>query len=144
MTNRGASCSLRLQDGTESELADPDQFAGYEEQDGGLRRALLCNNGLHIEIQIDRSHPIGQAHDAGVKDVILEAAITTIEDCEDSVSAVDAEDKTRVYRNWTGLMKGTLETTFSKGGKMLARKPQCGPHLYRSTGADADAARDAV
>jgi malate synthase len=110
-----------LQDGTESELLAPDQFAGYEEQDGELRRVLLCNNRLHIEIQIDRFHPIGQAHAAGVKDVILEAAITTIQDCEDSVSAVDAEDKTRVYRNWSGLMKGTLETTFSKGGKLQTR-----------------------
>jgi malate synthase len=110
-----------LQDGTESELVDPEQFAGYEEQDGELRRVLLCNNGLHIEIQIDRFHPIGQAHAAGVKDVILEAAITTIQDCEDSVSAVDAGDKTRVYRNWTGLMKGTLKTTFSKGGKLQTR-----------------------
>jgi malate synthase len=111
----------RLQDGTESELIDPDQFAGYEEQEGELRRVLLCNNGLHIEIQIDRFHPIGQTHSAGVKDVILEAALTTIQDCEDSVSAVDAEDKTRVYRNWAGLMKGTLETTFSKGGKRQTR-----------------------
>ncbi len=117
----GHKLLARLQDGTDSELIDPEKFAGYEEQDGELRRVLLCNNGLHIEIQIDRSHPIGQAHAAGVKDVILEAAITTIQDCEDSVSAVDAEDKTRVYRNWTGLMKGSLEATFSKGGKMQAR-----------------------
>ena len=124
LKTNGASHKLimHLRDGTKTGLADPDQFAGYEEQAGELRRILLRNHGLHIEIQIDRSHFIGRGHAAGIKDVILEAAITTIQDCEDSVSAVDAEDKTQVYRNWLGLMKGTLEAEFSKGGKMLTRK----------------------
>ena len=82
---------------------------------------LLRNNGLHIEIQIDRNHPVGKVHPAGVKDVVLESAITTIQDCEDSVSAVDAEDKTKVYSNWNGIMQGTLETTFEKDGQDMTR-----------------------
>jgi malate synthase len=83
---------------------------------------LLRNNGLHVEIQIDRDHPVGKAHPAGVKDVVLESAITTIQDCEDSVSAVDAEDKTKVYSNWNGIMQGTLETTFEKDGQQMTRR----------------------
>lgn len=103
-------------------LSDPHQFVGYTQRDGVLSSVLLAHNGLHIEIQIDPDHPIGKDHPAGVKDVVLEAAITTIQDCEDSVSAVDAADKVRVYRNWCGLMKGTLETTFEKNGQPLNRK----------------------
>ena len=109
-------------DGRVTELSDPHRFVGYAERDGELSSVLLAHNGLHIEIQIDPDHPIGKEHPAGVKDVVLEAAITTIQDCEDSVSAVDAADKVRVYRNWCGLMKGTLETTFEKNGQPLNRK----------------------
>ncbi|MCE2433015.1 MAG: malate synthase G [Candidatus Latescibacteria bacterium] len=109
-------------DGQVTELLDPQQFVGYAERDGELSSVLLAHNGLHIEIQIDPDHPIGKEHPAGVKDVVLEAAITTIQDCEDSVSAVDAADKVRVYRNWCGLMKGTLETTFEKNGQPLNRR----------------------
>ncbi len=111
-----------LRDGTEVGLADPDQFRGYCAGDGKLTAVLLANNGLHIEIRIDRDHPVGAAHPAGVKDVLLEAAVTTIQDCEDSVSAVDAEDKALVYGNWNGIMKGTLETTFDKGGRPMTRR----------------------
>ena len=109
-------------DGRGTGLSDPSQFVGYVERDGKLSSVLLAHNGLHIEIQIDPGHPIGKDHPAGVKDVVLESAITTIQDCEDSVSAVDAADKVLVYRNWCGLMKGTLETTFEKNGQPLNRK----------------------
>ena len=109
-------------DGRNTGLSDPQQFVGYAERDGALSSVLLAHNGLHIEIQIDPDHPIGKEHPAGVKDVVLESAITTIQDCEDSVSAVDAADKVLVYRNWCGLMKGTLETTFEKNGQPLNRK----------------------
>ena len=114
--------NAHLKDGSTVGLSDASKFAGYLEKDGELSSVLLTNNGLHIEIQIDRSHPIGKTHAAGVKDVILEAAITTIEDCEDAVAAVDAADKVKVYGNWCGIMKGTLETTFDKGGQPLNRK----------------------
>ena len=111
-----------LNDGSEVGLADSSKFAGFDEKDGQLCSILLRNNGLHVEIQIDRDHPVGKAHFAGVKDVVLESAITTIQDCEDSVSAVDAEDKTKVYSNWNGIMQGTLETTFEKDGQQMTRR----------------------
>ena len=109
-------------DGSEVGLADATKFVGFTRHDGELRAILLRNHGLHIEIQINPEHPVGKAHPAGVADVILESAITTIQDCEDSVAAVDAADKVRVYSNWNGIMKGTLETTFEKNGKMLTRR----------------------
>jgi len=103
------------------ELSSPDQFVGFNRKDGNLHCILFKNNGLHIELHIDPEHPIGRGHPAGLKDVVMEAAITTIQDCEDSVSAVDAEDKVRVYRNWCGLMKGTLSTSFEKNGETVNR-----------------------
>ncbi|MBX2832675.1 MAG: malate synthase G [Rhodospirillales bacterium] len=111
-----------LSDGNESALAQPSQFIGYNDNNGTLTEILLRNHGLHVEIRIDPTHPIGKEHAAGVCDVILESALTTIQDCEDSVAAVDAEDKTLVYRNWLGLMKGTLEEKFDKGGKTVTRR----------------------
>ena len=111
-----------LKDGSTVGLADARKFLGYQESNGELTAILLSNNGSRIEIQIDRSHPIGKAHPAGVKDVVLEAAITTIEDCEDAVAAVDAADKVTVYRHWCGIMKGTLEATFDKNGRPLTRR----------------------
>ncbi len=124
LERRGGSAWLEavLRDGRQVSLADPVQFTGYKEKDDELSCVLLINNGLHIEILIDRDHPVGREHPAGVKDVVLESAITTIQDCEDSVSAVDAEDKLLVYSNWTGIMKGTLETIFLKARKAVERR----------------------
>ncbi len=110
-----------LKDGTETGLSQSEKFAGYQGVDSDLTCILLRNHGLHIEIQIDPQHPVGKSHPAGIKDVVLESAITTIQDCEDSVAAVDAEDKTLVYRNWLGLLKGTLEASFQKGGRVQSR-----------------------
>ena len=111
-----------LKDETTVGLANGGQFLGYQENGGELTEVVLSNHGSRISIQIDRNHPIGKAHPAGVKDVVLEAAITTIEDCEDAVAAVDAADKVTVYRHWCGLMKGTLEATFEKNGRPLTRR----------------------
>ena len=111
-----------LKDGSTVGLSDARKFLGYQESNGELTAILLSNNGSRIEIQIDRNHPIGKAHPAGVKDVVLEAAITTIEDCEDAVAAVDAADKVTVYRHWCGIMKGMLEATFDKNGRPLTRR----------------------
>ncbi len=110
-----------LKDGSTVALANRQKFIGYQEKNGELSSILLSNNRSRIEIQIDGSHPIGKAHPAGVKDVVLEAAITTIEDCEDAVAAVDAADKSTIYRHWCGIMKGTLDTTFEKNGRPLTR-----------------------
>nr|VFK58651.1 MAG: malate synthase [Candidatus Kentron sp. TUN] len=106
---------------TETGLLDPDKFVGYHEENGRLTSILLKNHHLHVEIQIDPEHPIGKQNPAGIKDIVLESAITAIQDCEDSVAAVDAEDKALVYRNWLGLMKGDLQETFQKDGKPLTR-----------------------
>jgi malate synthase len=110
-----------LADGRETGLADASLFSGYQLEGGRPSSVLLRHNGLHIDIRIDPDHVVGRTHAAGVCDVVLESAVTTIEDCEDSVSAVDAEDKTLLYRNWLGIMKGTLSISFDKGGQALTR-----------------------
>jgi len=119
---RKKQVAVTLKDGKTTSLADGRKFIGYRESAGELTNIVLSNNGSRIEIQIDRSHPIGKTHPAGVKDVVLEAAITTIEDCEDAVAAVDADDKITVYRHWCGLMKGTLEAKFEKNGRPIDRR----------------------
>ena len=109
-----------LNNGGNTSLVDEDQFVGYlDEEDPSS--ILLKNNGLHIDIQLDSNDPVGAMHPAGVKDVILESAVTTIQDCEDSVAAVDAEDKCVVYGNWLGLMNGKLEERMQKGGREIVR-----------------------
>tara|TARA_E500000081_G_scaffold149764_1_gene177183 strand:+ start:692 stop:2848 length:2157 start_codon:yes stop_codon:yes gene_type:complete len=113
---------ITLKDQSKVSLQDPDKFEGYSGDNENPSGILLKNNNLHIEIQIDREDSVGKDDLAGIKDVSVESAITTIQDCEDSVAAVDGEDKTTVYANWLGLMQGNLEETFNKGGKEMTRK----------------------
>ncbi len=103
-------------------LAQPMQLVGYNGDPAQPTSVLLCHNGLHVEVQFDPQHPIGSTDRARIKDLYLESALTTIQDCEDSVAAVDAEDKVIVYRNWLGLMKGDLSETFNKGGQSMTRQ----------------------
>ncbi len=113
---------VTLDGGRETGLKDSGKLIGFTGDTSAPETILLANNGLHLEIQIDASHAIGKTDPAGVKDVVVEAALTTIMDCEDSVAAVDAEDKVGVYSNWLGLMKGDLEESIEKGDKTFTRK----------------------
>ena len=115
---------VTLSDGTQSPLARPEQLIGYRGEEDLPSAILLCNHGLRIEIAIDPASRVAQGDPAGISDIILESAITTIMDLEDSVAVVDADDKVGVYRNWLGLMNGTLTASFSKGGGKLQRKLQ--------------------
>lgn len=103
-------------------LSDPSQFIGYQGHPKAPSALILRNNGLHVELVFDRTHPIGSRDQAGLADVVLESALSAIMDCEDSVACVDAEDKVGAYANWLGLMKGDLEETFEKGGQMMTRR----------------------
>jgi malate synthase len=111
-----------LPDSGQVSLKNPSQYIGYKDNGNDSYNLLFKNNNLHFEIQIDPSHPIGQTDKASIKDILMESAITTIQDCEDSVAAVDGEDKTAVYRNWLGLMKGDLRESFDKNGSLITRE----------------------
>ena len=113
---------MTMADGSKTHLAKENQFVGYKGSNEEPSLVLLKNNGIHIEIHIDRNSPIGKLSKSGVKDVILEAAITTILDFEDSVAAVDASDKALIYENFLGLMTGELEDTFEKSGEIMTRR----------------------
>ena len=122
LVDKGGEKALEvtLVNGSKASLAKAEQFVGFNSGDK-LSSILLCNNNLHIEIQIDHEDSVGKTVASGMKDVVLESAISTIQDCEDSVAAVDAEDKAVVYGNWLGLMKGDLKETLEKGGKTVTR-----------------------
>lgn len=117
-----AALEVTLTDGSKTRLANPEQARGYRGDPTAPSAVLLRHHGLYLEIQIDDQHPIGAEDAAGVKDLLLESALTTIQDCEDSVAAVDADDKTLVYSNWLGLMKGDLQERVSKGDSTLVRR----------------------
>ncbi|WP_044871184.1 malate synthase G [Pseudomonas sp. LFM046] len=120
-TVKNGQLAVALKNGSEVGLKNAAQFLAFQGDAAKPAAVLLKHNGLHFEIQIDPSSPIGQTDAAGVKDVLMESALTTIMDCEDSVAAVDADDKVVVYRNWLGLMKGDLAESVSKGGQTFTR-----------------------
>ncbi|MFC6440724.1 malate synthase G [Bowmanella sp. JS7-9] len=112
---------VTLQDGQKTGLRQPQQLVAYNGEQSSPQCLLLVHNGLHLDIQFDPSHPVGKSDPAGIKDIVLESALTTIMDCEDSVAAVDAEDKTLVYQNWLGLIRGDLSESVQKGDNVLTR-----------------------
>ncbi|WP_278956916.1 malate synthase G [Aquipseudomonas alcaligenes] len=118
---KNGQLAVTLKNGSEAGLKNAAQFVAFQGEAAKPKAVLLKHNGLHFEIQIDPTSPIGQTDAAGVKDVLMESALTTIMDCEDSVAAVDADDKVVVYRNWLGLMKGDLAEEVSKGGSTFTR-----------------------
>ena len=129
----GGQLIAHMRDGRQSTLQSPTVFAGYTGPADAPTAILLVNNGLHAEIRIDKTHPIGKTDPAGVADLVLESALSTIMDLEDSIAAVDPDDKIAAYRNWLGLNKATLADTFNKGGKALTRRLN-GDRVYTAPG----------
>ena len=126
----GGKLVVTLKDGRKVGLAEPQKFVGYQGSAAAPSAVLLRNHGIHIEIQIDPSTPIGRSDAAGVSDLLVEAALSTILDLEDSVAVVDADDKVLAYSNWLGILKGTLTETLSKGGKSITRRLN-GDRVYK-------------
>jgi malate synthase len=124
----------QLQDGHSTALKKPSAFSGFQGDSASPSVLLLEHHGLHVELHLDRTHYIGRDDAAGISDVVLESAITTIQDCEDSVAAVDAADKIHVYRNWLGLMQGSLEARIDRGGSAVTRRLNADRHYQTSSG----------
>lgn len=127
---------VRFADGNEEELVNPEAFVGYRGDPEEPAAILLKRNGVHVDVHIDRGEPIGSSDPAGINDILIESALTTIMDCEDSVAAVDAEDKVAVYRNWLGLMRGDLEASFDKGGVTATRRLAADRNFIRPDDSD--------
>jgi len=125
---------VQLKSANATHLKNSAAFSGYQGDSSSPTTLLLVNHGLHVELHIDRTHYIGRDDPAGISDVVLESAITTIQDCEDSVAAVDAADKIHVYRNWLGLMKGDLETRIEKGPSPMIRRLNADRHYQTPDG----------
>jgi malate synthase len=131
-----AGLDIQLKSGSVTQLREAAAFRGFQGDGGSPSVLLLVHHGLHVELHIDRAHFIGRGDAAGISDVLLESAITTIQDCEDSVAAVDAADKVQLYRNWLGLMKGSLEARLEKNGKAIVRRLNADRHYRTPGGAD--------
>ncbi len=121
-STKGFALECELKSGQTVQLQDPTQYVGHYKEEEELTVLLLIHNDLHMELHFDRQHPVGKTHPAGLKDIVIESAVTTIQDFEDSVAAVDTEDKVLVYRNWCHIMKGDLETTFEKNRSPFTRR----------------------
>jgi malate synthase len=132
----GDKLVVTLENGDITGLKDESGFLGYTGSRDKPDAVLLVKNGMHFEIQVDATHPVGKTDSAHVKDVAMESALTTIMDCEDSVAAVDADDKTLAYRNWLGLMKGNLQERFDKGGETVTRSLHADRHYTARDGTD--------
>jgi malate synthase len=133
---RDQALEVQLLTGATASLVTPAALAGFQGESASPTLILLTHHGLHVELHIDRQHTIGRSDPAGISDVVIEAALTTIQDCEDSVAAVSTEDKVNVYRNWLGLMTGSLQAQLAKGPKTLVRRLNLDRHYRTPSGGD--------